>query len=121
MITATELRIGNWVNNGEGLFFTIDTSSFMDILYAAQLNNGNTLLIPIPLTSEIFEKCGFNVTSKGFYQHPNWCNVSLKYLRGTYNLRCNFMDIIANNIDYLHQLQNLFYSLTGEELNFLPD
>jgi hypothetical protein len=112
-----ELRIGN--------LLVVDDDIVTEVTVIGEDYLGTTKTIgfiniekfsPIILTPEILEKCGFNVTSKGFYVHPNWYNISLKFMRGTYNLRCNFMDIIANNIDYLHQLQNLYFALTGEEL-----
>lgn len=126
MILAHELRIGNLVTAH------FQTTRFNSKVEAISLSHGIKFvsvycdenlegyseqnISAIPLTPEILEKCGFNVTSKGFYQHGSWYNISLKYMRGTYALRCNFMDIVANNIDYVHQLQNLHFALTQTEL-----
>lgn len=126
MIRANQLRIGNFLYVSGNTIDTYQTSKpkRVDIDFLKAIDEENkqrpdgllTWFNPIPLTPEILEKCGFNVTSKGFYQHPNWYNLSLKYFRGSYALRCNFMDIITNNIYYVHQLQNLYHALTGEEL-----
>lgn len=126
MIKANELRIGNCISFQNHLetekVVTVNARFFSSLAGGSPLEEMkpdeelSNYYSPIELTPELLEKGGFNVTSKGFYQHPNWYNVSLKHLRGTYNLRCNFMDIITNNIDYLHQLQNLYYSLVGSEL-----
>lgn len=69
----------------------------------------------IPLTEEILLKCGF-VKVQGFingvglfysYKHKN-----LKYALSA-SFRLSVLDIKITN---LNQLQNLYYSLTGEEL-----
>ena len=127
MIAPQDLKIDNLVLFNSK-FVTVSSiihqeNGYMVEFYCDGFKNRVPIedIYPIELNPSILEKCGFDVTSKGFYQHPNWYNVSLKYLRGTYNLRCNFMDIVANNIDYLHQLQNLYYTLTGEELIYNYD
>ena len=105
---AKELRIGNWVNNGEQLDYVIDTSSMMDLMNEAQVNEGLTGLKPIPLTEEWLERFGcelivFDIT-KGdigfdFWLTPKWSDYS-----------------ISVNLEHVHQLQNLYFALTQEEL-----
>ena len=105
---AKELRIGNWVNNGEQLDYVIDTSSMMDLMNEAQVNEGLTGLKPIPLTEEWLERFGcdlivFDIT-KGdvgfdFWLVPKWSDYS-----------------ISVNLEHVHQLQNLYFALTQEEL-----
>jgi hypothetical protein len=117
MIKASELRVGVWVNEKvetEDGYNLLPTK--LDGLKINLFEQGWIKLEPIELTPEILEKARFESTSKGFFIHPQWYNLSLKYRNGTYNLRVNFLQRIATNIDYLHQLQNLFYSLVGEEL-----
>lgn len=121
-MTANELRIGNWVLNAssktpvqvdsicnKGISLFADccvTGGELEVIYS--FND----LEPIPLTEEILEKCGFEKDEpKGWY-------------------RKGFMDLFDGNpfhyasgnnlcpdILYLHQLQNLYFALTGEELN----
>jgi hypothetical protein len=81
---------------------------------------------PIPLTEEILLKCGFEHSNKGlnygiffvkdidesdeFYLRPS-------FEGGFYwgfNNHNELKDV--KNILYLHQLQNLYFTLTGEEL-----
>lgn len=65
---------------------------------------------PIPLTEEILLKCGLE------YQRPD-------FIKGSFAIR-DFDGgyIYLNGLDggliyeYLHQLQNLYFALTGEEL-----
>jgi hypothetical protein len=124
-----ELRIGNWVVDDEGYYCQVsrltskkfDDYEKQEDVFMVEFENNNTIyeserIEPIPLTPEILEKAGFEVSSKGFFSHPKWYNLSLKHRTGSYDLRCNFMERVATNIDYVHQLQNLFQSLTGEEL-----
>lgn len=118
MITANELRIGNYVNLGE--------HSHVEV---CKLEEGTTSFEPIELTPEILEAVGFEKhLDKGspFY-----------FLSGIrYNAKTNTITILRScdkagesqqglcgtsigdeiKIQYLHQLQNLIFALTGNEL-----
>lgn len=71
----------------------------------------------IELTPEVLEACGFE-----FVEHF-WSNSkgsAIHYDLNNNSVRLAFVGpifpIVASNVKYLHQLQNLYYSLTGEEL-----
>lgn len=113
MIKANELRIGNWIRVFGG--------------YAkVKLIPSELPIEPIPLTPEILEKCGF-VEDRGNY----WVDLMTHYLELINKLQGWFpvyaqtpelsseaeQRVLLNRIDYLHQLQNLFFALTGTELN----
>jgi hypothetical protein len=67
---------------------------------------------PIPLTPEILEKCGFQrATIGGYYKDFEDITVRLFQEEGFYSL-----EYIGTKIQYLHQLQNLYFALTSEEL-----
>jgi len=134
-IDVKELRVGNWVLfNEDGKwteqnveYVAKDVSGYKGWMvsfgWASCTLEGvaeDLDVKPILLSPEILEKCGFNCTSKGFYTHPKWYNLSLKYRRSTHDLRCNFMETVATNVDYLHNLQNIFFDTVGEELNYTP-
>jgi hypothetical protein len=113
MINANELRIGNWVKIGHHqttVFHIIGDEDFFE---------------PIPLTPEILEKCGFKeMPSKGFNKVVR---VRLKtielsvFLNGNIYLERQGEDILLPlKYTHLHQLQNLYFALTGEELNYTP-
>jgi hypothetical protein len=108
---AKELRIGNWVNNGEQLDYVIDTSSMMDLMNEAQVNEGLTGLKPIPLTEEWLLKFGFEYSDlngdSGLWKIPPF-QIYGKYNQFIYDYRLD--------VNYVHQLQNLYFALTGEEL-----
>lgn len=112
MIQPTELRIGNCFAD-LGKYYKA-TSRDLDN-YDRQ--TGMTPYNPIPLTEEWLMKVGFvkiNTSSDQFgvfeYHHAGtmfmgrWCNGLFHW---------NGLDI---KLPYLHQLQNLYFALTGEEL-----
>lgn len=107
-MNASELRIGNWVKN-LGLDVKIEGYG---IAFCAE---GKLVYDPIPLTPEILEKCGFG------NGNSEKANVDLwnKYWIGDFELDNNkeCFDYEGKvSIKYLHQLQNLYFALTGEEL-----
>lgn len=72
--------------------------------------------IPMPLTEEWLLKCGAYRTREGCYQHrllKGWVAKS-KDEEGRYSYNYNIFHIC--DLKYVHQLQNLIYALTGEEL-----
>ena len=141
MINANELRIGNWFqqdasnNNAISRFFTVDEIKRYGVrsTYIRQdTNQPHTSLFsldsihPTPLTPEILEKCGFEKDNGGYCLSdkmslsihitvaeeylPCWLDKPL-FPGGTNKFRI---------IQHLHQLQNLYFALTGEELNYTP-
>lgn len=77
---------------------------------------------PIPLTAEWLERCGFKKGSSyiGIGYHwdgPNEISIVEQNVdkEDTYRLYGSEWTI-GNDFKYLHQLQNLYFSLTGEEL-----
>jgi hypothetical protein len=124
MINANELRIGNWIfNEMIGKNKQVDG----DLLYAIDgLKNGvEQEYYYIPLTPEILEKAGYkkNKTTGNYLnelsnddgifdamlieEDKDWF---------TFVVNANSYDNYTVEIKYLHQLQNLYFALTGEEL-----
>ena len=102
---ANELRIGNWVNycNGKRI---LDAELFLQLL------KYTTPFDPIPLTEEWLLKFGFVLNP---YED--------RYEKGTIHIECDKTKgatylWVENmpHIKYAHQLQNLYFALTGEEL-----
>jgi hypothetical protein len=81
---------------------------------------------PIPLTPELLEKCGFRDGYKGRSNSDDWyyyINIRryyfslYKYSHNKGRVICQFSAArILNPPQYLHQLQNLYFALTGTEL-----
>jgi hypothetical protein len=129
MINPKELQIGNrvWESNS----FTPGTDDFDEIVIASindldkvirdDQGNGYSYdsLYPIPLTPDWLERCGFvngDKHRRSEYDGPN--NITI----GEVSADSNSFELlgsewsIGNPFKYVHQLQNLYHSLTGEEL-----
>lgn len=109
MIQANELRIGNWVRIKESdtkIQVDADTIGFSHSVYYQT----------IPLTEEILFKCGFEnrktILGASVYFYGDFTFNELLIL--------NWKQGTVNDIKYLHQLQNLVFSLTQTELNYKP-
>jgi len=133
---ATELRIGNYVfyNSGEDqgepekFYCKLDGE---DIMRMEKNEEYLGFHEPIPLTPEILEKCGFsdndyktgyigiNIKAGGIT--TEFVLTKPKLLGEFQNHFC--WEFRAGNIpfflelEFLHQLQNLYFALTGEELH----
>jgi len=123
MIDRRELRAGNWVD-------TVYNTPYIKI---AEIKNhvvcGTNCkgisfpsLKPIPLTEEILLKCGFQINGK--YYRSKYIQDSIKLIYD-FNQRILYfkykgefspMIQIPRAIESLHELQNLYHDLTGEEL-----
>ena len=115
MIQANELRIGNWI------LWNMPGGSIQPILVASiPLDDDN--YSPIPLTTEILEKAGFE-KDEDYTTHEGKMYVSFNLPDGTTidklgdnDFEYHVWDNYEKHIKYLHQLQNLYFALTGEEL-----
>lgn len=120
---VSELRIGNLVksnksncNYKKGLV-EIDLYTFNKILH----QDGLSGLESIPLTEEWLVKFGFKKhTYENYYGHKIELEFKGKYLDVQMNFMCSLEDeknlIYFNRIKHVHQLQNLYFTLTGKEL-----
>ena len=117
MIHATDVRLGNWVYATDGSKRQITMESLL-YLQAYPTNNQAE---GIPLTEEILLKCGFKKINDSFRYVLNICEYEFWYYEIGVALSkieiCIHRDeYYVNNIYALHQLQNLYFALTGEEL-----
>lgn len=130
MINATELRIGNRLEQGivnhigytEGYF----RCGILENKYCSKMDFYKyDELTPIPLTEEILLKCGFKYIPCPICGQGQWAGMAIWSLitpSGNYiTLRGNINHIKViyphgTAILYLHQLQNLYWCLVGEEL-----
>jgi hypothetical protein len=115
MIKANELRIGNWISNGEKNY-TVDVNMLYDIATGIT----NEIMEPIQLTTEVLIKCGFRQILDN-YLFEKVINESLTlnvYKEGIslHSKGCNFE--ITLPVFHLHRLQNLWFELTNTELEY---
>jgi len=136
MIQVNELKIGNLVYyNGNHKEVGIVTSlqpkfypkyceTSKDIFIG--LNQRHDIVYnvkdiqPIPLTEEWLLKCGFERVENNWKVLDNIVfKLSWERLAGLVLVLENESIFLAH-INYLHQLQNLYFALTGEELQITP-
>jgi len=126
MIQANELRIGNLVNilhpiSKKWNFERIKAKTIANIEH----NPNHDLIVnniePIPLTPEILEKCGFersdNLYSMYRLQILNeWTAFYINPKHSLCELSISKHGAVVKTCKYVHQLQNLYFALTGDEL-----
>lgn len=120
MISVNDLRIGNIVSyNGyvyrisalskDFPFLDTDEFGFNIITY----NN----IHGVELTPEILEKCG---AVDGVFNIYNKLTLEFDFGNDFWLCKEDEILVIFENIKHLHQLQNLYFFLTGKELNTQP-
>jgi len=115
---ASELRIGNLVSYHENISIVHgitdpDYGNGIHIHYEHTcIGCEHELIEPIPITEEWLVKFGFNTEDGKLYISPNGYAFTLQK-----NGVVKFMGLIfRKNMKYVHQLQNLYFALTGKEL-----
>lgn len=103
---AKELRIGNWVEGSFGNYLQMTADDFMRIHVNGEDN-------PIPLTEEILLKAGFSKKVDLIWSIYTKDWIGLYKMDGTPYYE---VDDTYTKIKSVHQLQNLYFALTGEEL-----
>jgi hypothetical protein len=108
---STELRIGNWVEHNQpkrGYYTTVQESTFSV--------NVEKLFKPIPLTEEWLLKFGFNEVFMvdGVWGHG--IDGFIYVNSGQIRFKGKAVLLNENQLQHVHQLQNLYFDLTGEEL-----
>lgn len=116
---ATEFRLGNLLINKLNEIVSVDWNDFEAACIGVP-NYFDNYFTPIPITEDWLLKFGatkgcnhdaerFNLLGYGVYlkcDHP--CAVVME--------GCCMEEVISDNLKYIHQLQNLYFALTGEEL-----
>jgi len=133
---ATELRIGNYINGMTGKMYETITSIDQGRVSTDNENSYNINHVePIPLTEEWLLRLGFKLCDIckdfGGLEMPYYANNAVllffnsnrtkyelsDYYIGYGSMRSGKYHVVAFKwIKYVHQLQNLYFALTGEEL-----
>lgn len=125
MIDAKELRIGNWIRDPQ--YGTVQVLWIMEDRHDGywgpvikhtgyHSQRAISTFAPSPLTPEILEKCGFVFNTYWETEIVDLSEDKDGFFLCTED--CNEGDIyrLSRGFHFLHQLQNLFYCLTGQEL-----
>ena len=129
MIKANEIRVGNLFNVFKDTPYPVAMIGLFDVqLFTPSgdlVQDKISELQPIPLTEEILLKCGF-VWLEDFEQEKALIlslnqRIKIGYYKG--DVKCcsiyqdgRCVDFRSNSHPNLHQLQNLIFALTNEEL-----
>ena len=113
MINPAELRIGNWIETPTGVRQVFEVS--VDFLNGFKSNVQNSY--PIALTPEVLSKCGFKQKGGVLSHCTSSCDFCISDFDKTHKKVWKdnrYMGIIP--LQYLHQLQNLYFVLMGAEM-----
>jgi hypothetical protein len=122
-MNAKELRIGNFLEGKNGIVKVTRIFDEDHVGIGAGdpyfVSGENPCLKPIELTEEILLKFGFDKKSNNVY----FILVGKCLLE--YNNVHHFLDIVKRvnfdidiEIKYVHELQNVFFAITGSEIEF---
>lgn len=109
MVQESDLRVGNYFINQGGKIIKLQDIDSGDHLY----------LDPIPLTIEILEKAGFTVYNNNLNkvnEDGNGIGFRADDLESPCTIFGDHDYIDGPVIKYVHQLQNIYFALIGEEL-----
>src|SRR5580698_10667421 len=142
MIHTKELRFGNKVQTQDGEIITVqqllhnsvichiqtevnaDSFEFSSTSYTEYLFELNDVIreldydeiLPIALTPEILKQFGFrNFVREEWIISVGNSHIDFVYIDNVLKLRCPAPSL--SNIKYVHQLQNLLFAITGQELD----
>lgn len=121
---AKSLRLGNWLVGYDGIEFQWDLQHFKLVAKKIEVDE---IGIPIPLTEEWLLRFGFkgpkseagkyySLSKHRVYLFDSGCEFEFNICE---TLRVN-LHHRYKQIQHVHQLQNLYFALTGEELTQLP-
>lgn len=128
-IPISELRIGNMFWEDYGGYKIVTAIGFNNVGEFPNHVQGRAIgykvsglfdadkIDPIPLTPEVLKSCGFYIDSDGMWKIP-FHECGLYWLETKMQLTLGGMPMINFDCTTLHQLQNLYFALSGKELTY---
>jgi hypothetical protein len=115
---ASELRIGNWVSNYKDTPTQIlEWTGNEAYLTKGRKAYGIKTSSPIPLTEDWLVRFGFEKIEEEEFEIELLSNrISVNISHWTYQIGYSIYWTNEIEIQHVHQLQNLYFALTGEEL-----
>lgn len=122
-IKSTDLRAGNLVLHNKQIFEIYDIISTQDSLIIGQGDDTGGLqevfiseIEPIQLTEAVLFKCGFIKLDEKHNFYICDCEINLKIDKKIIWVAWHNTVLTNVELKHLHQLQNLYFALTGQEL-----
>lgn len=128
---ANELRLGNWI------YFTEDNDVFVMEIGRTEVTCGyfkdsvgfsrpydHKSILPIPITEEWLERFGLEKVDEDYEIAINdgvIMSVGNNFTNNSFHVQLGMGSDWTNFIfiEYVHELQNLYFALTGEELELI--
>ena len=112
LIYDTQIKVNREIVSARGAFKTAYTTQVIEMVKEADFQEIN----PILLTPKVLEKCGLrNFIREEWILSLGKSHIDFEFLAdGVLRLRPPYPCRI--NIQYVHQLQNLLFAITGHEL-----
>ena len=124
-LKCTDLRIGNLIKYEDKLVQVVQLSSLMILCQRDEnqflVNCAPKVFQPIELTEEVLLKIGFEKFVKSFRMELSECRLDYFINKSLYiykkHTNCCLIKDLEIKCEFLHELQNAYYCLTGEDLN----
>lgn len=119
-MSPKELRIGNFVQTPDGIGTVMILSEYSASVNVMDCISNFNHFAGIPITPEWLEQLGFEKDQYNVYRSPDTIEFRpLIYDNGIigYELYRGAVDWLRH-IEYVHQLQNLYFALTKKELTW---
>lgn len=122
------LRIGNFVKNSDGTICTVTALQKRDdgeiAISVSCIPSGSKFagyveeLFPIELNQSVFAKAGFDISINTSLPERLGISKNGVIFNSEFQLctNNNVVTIVSRRLKYAHQLQNLYYFITGVEL-----
>jgi len=119
MIDRREIFEGNYITDvwaSAGSAFKVISLNSRTVKYGANFVCRWENILPVPLTEEILLKCkGVSQDDDCFYFLMGTIRVMLTYRHYHWNLYNLDEDCVLAMFDHLHELQNIYYWLSGKK------
>jgi hypothetical protein len=137
-VSVKELRIGNYLNHSNRVLSKVVEITENDFRVENEFGSLKSTwadLFPIPLTEDILLRLGLikkNITEDmpEAFKQPDideYGNIWYNWVEGLFNLQIQtngeiWFELYSHykHVKYVHELQNLYHALTGQELTLNP-
>lgn len=116
MVKSSELRIGNWLNKKYGVTHNVDVQITLPDISSIHHRGVLSEFSGIELTEEWLLKFGFEFDNVAWWKGRTMLSFTKIGNWAVWYGTLTHGRIDECNINYVHQLQNLYFALTGEEL-----